>query len=50
MGLFFYAQKQGGEYMIDIPQGLLYALSQDEKVRKEKDRKKDEKNQQNYGN
>lgn len=35
MGLFFYAQKQGGEYMIDIPKGLLYAISQDEKVRKE---------------
>lgn len=35
MGLFFYAQKQGGEYMIDIPKGLLYAISHDEKVRKE---------------
>lgn len=35
MGLFFYVQKRGGEYMIDIPKGLLYAISQDEKVRKE---------------
>jgi hypothetical protein len=35
VGLFFYAQKQGGEYMIDIPKGLLYAIGHDEKVRKE---------------